>query len=220
MDGSSNPRNGLREPWTEASISSPGVRRQGVDKRLLDLVSQPGTACVPPSPEKWQQIASKSPGAVNPVSRSCTKTSAMAKTCLSCDALETKAAQTEASAKLQNTRHEEFGVACLFWQPHRSLYSTFTEIEEDTHASAERARQLQGDNAWMSTSPSESRNGQLQRERKDGPVEHLRTFAKQRVLVRQTVVDQKRYVFASKNGRSNPGRRLPHGRSSCMKSDE
>ena len=149
-----------------ASNSCPGVRRQGVDKRLLDLVSQPGTACVPPSPEKWQQIASKSPGAVNLVSRSCTKTSAMAKKrCLSSDALETKATQTEALAKLQNNRHEEIGVACLFWQPHRSLYSTFTEIEEDTQVPAERARQLQGDNAWMSSSPSESRNGRFERER-------------------------------------------------------
>ena len=88
------------------------------------------------------------------------------KRCLSSDALTTKATQTEASAKLQNTRHEEIGVACLFWQPHRSLYSTFTEIEEDTQVSAGRARQLQGDNAWMSTSPSESRNGRFERERK------------------------------------------------------
>ena len=44
-------------------------------------------------------------------------------------------------------------------------------------------------------------------------VDHLRTTAKQRVLVPETVPDtvgdQKRHVFASKNGRSNPGRRLP-----------
>ena len=42
--------------------------------------------------------------------------------------------------------------------------------------------------------------GSFERERKDGPVDHLRTTAKEHVLVRETVGDQKRYVSPPRMG--------------------
>ena len=128
--------------------------------------------------------------------------------------LTTKATQTKAFAKLQNTRHEQSGnclsvSATLCRQPHLLLYCTVTEIEEDIHTHVGRARQLQGDNAWMSSSPSKSRNERFERERKDGPFDHCeRTRARGRNRWRSEEIR-----FASKNGRHNPERRLPRGRS-------
>ena len=119
--------------------------------------------------------------------------------------LTTKATQTKAIAKLQDTGHEQDGrclsvSATFFRQPHLSLYCTLIEIEEDIHIPVESARQLQGDNACMSSSPSKSRNGRFERERQDGPVLHLRNTAKEHVLVRKTVGDQKRYVSPPRMG--------------------
>ena len=55
----------------------------------------------------------------------------------------------------------------------------------------------------MSSSPSGSRNGRFERERQDGPVDHLRVVAKRHVLVPGTVGEQK--IFSPRYGRSSHG---------------
>ena len=144
MDQSSN-RGTASENLGAPSNSCPGVRRLRVDQQLWDLVSQPRTACVPPSLEEPQQIASKTPREANPVPRPCTKTSTEAKITMS----ELRCADDECDSnrsicKAAGQDKNKVGVACLFRQHYRSLSSKLTEIEEDTHIPVEGARQLHG----------------------------------------------------------------------------